>query len=274
MSDLSEVAVWRKRSLKAAILRQREDAKGVRLDADGKHVSLSLKTDGNHQRPRVRYRLGVDAKQFLYGEFPHGRNDRPLKLIVPTGPVWRVREPVEAIWESVWAKGVALLAVFALITISLASVPSVSIFGALAITAAFAAVILAIAAPYAITHPVIWALALASAGAAGVATSGHTANLAFYEASAQVVPLAFVALAVYVSQAASTQQLSIDTRWRAASSLIALVIAEYGCLDVLARKDASGDDAFVLVVAALAAAATGLVLSILGGGDRPTRRRD
>jgi len=110
----------------------------------------------------------------------------------------------------------------------------------------------------------VFALSIAAFGAGVLATNDGQAALRFYEATAQLVPVVFIALAVEIHAFRTDRPRSAEDLRPAAVIALALVYAEYEALRVLASGDA-GSGEFNFVVGALAAAAVGIVLPALLG---------
>jgi hypothetical protein len=104
---------------------------------------------------------------------------------------------------------------------------------------------------------------------AGVHVVGDAAaTREFYAITAQVVPALFIALAVQIQVFVRATEPGEERR-AAAVTALALVLAEYECLDVVGHGDAGRGD-FGVVTGALAAAAVGLTSPVLlGSGPDP-----
>ncbi len=81
--------------------------------------------------------------------------------------------------------------------------------------------------------------------------------LAFYETTAQIVPVLFVVLAVELGAFRPGQQLTDDDRRAAIVTALALLLAGWECLQALAENSVNAAQ-FDIVVAALAASAVAL----------------
>jgi hypothetical protein len=114
----------------------------------------------------------------------------------------------------------------------------------------------------------VFVLALVAFFASIIVVGDASAPREFYATTAQVVPALFIALAFQIQAFLRTTQPGEERRAPAITAL-ALVVAEYECLNVVASGDAI-HGSFGLVVGALAAAAVGLALPILLGAGPDT----
>lgn len=110
----------------------------------------------------------------------------------------------------------------------------------------------------------VFALSAAAFVTGLIASRDAHADIRFYEAVAQLVPVVFIALAVEIHAFRSNRPRHPEDLRPAAVIALALVYAEYEALHVLATDDARHGE-LDLIVGALAAAAVGVVLPVLLG---------
>lgn len=123
----------------------------------------------------------------------------------------------------------------------------------------------------------IWAFAVIAFAAGVMVTGDAEAREPFYEATAQVVPALFIALAVQIQVFRSTRPRHAEDLRPAAVTALALVFAEGQALDVLASGEPASAP-FRFVVGALAAAAVGIAMPVVLGpppepGEPPASKR-
>lgn len=120
----------------------------------------------------------------------------------------------------------------------------------------------------------VFALSVAAFGVGHFSIGDEQAGMPFYEATVQIVPVVFVALAVEIHTFRSSRPRHAEDLRPAAVIALGLVYAEYESLRVLATGDAVHGELSV-IVGALAAAAVGIVLPVLLGRrpDAPSQVR-